>query len=198
MSSVEDRGVDLTVLNIVLDALAPMSDEARSKIIQTVCTFYGIGLSGLPGQRRHEQTATYEVHGQSRGFSDRPSLSPKEFLLEKEPQTDVERVACLAYYLTHYRDTPHFKTIDISKLNTEAAQPKFANAAYSVDNASKMGYLAAAIKGQKQLSAIGERYVLALPDREKAKEVLVRRRPRRPGKRRSRGEEATEATAENE
>ena len=47
--------------------------------------------------------------------------SPKDFLFRKEPNTDVERVACLAYYLTHRRGTNHFKTIDISKLNTEAA-----------------------------------------------------------------------------
>jgi len=47
-------------------------------------------------------------------------MSPKDFLLEKQPRTDVERIACLAYYLTHYRATPHFKTIDLSILNTEA------------------------------------------------------------------------------
>ena len=35
-------------------------------------------------------------------------MSPKDFLMEKAPNTDVERIACLAYYLTHYRSTPHF------------------------------------------------------------------------------------------
>jgi hypothetical protein len=106
-------------------------------------------------------------------------MSPKEFLLEKEPRTDVERIACLAYYLTHYRSTPHFKTVDLSMLNTESAQPKFANTAYSSNNAVKMGYLVPSIKGQRQLSAIGERFVRALPDREAAKAALdsLRRRP---------------------
>jgi len=61
--------------------------------------------------------------------------------MEKQPRTDVERVACLAYYLTHYRNTPYFKTLDLGKLNTEAAQPKFSNAAYASNNALKMGYL---------------------------------------------------------
>ena len=195
MSIGDDRGVDQTVLNSVLDALAPMSANARSKIIQMVCTFYDIDRAGATSQHRDGRGVTVEIGKQAHGFSDRPSLSPKEFLLEKEPQTDVERVACLAYYLTHYRDTPHFKTIEISKLNTEAAQPKFSNAAYSVENASKMGYLAPAVKGQKQLSAIGERYVSALPNREAAKEVLTRHRQRRSGKRRSKAEEET--TSEN-
>jgi hypothetical protein len=121
-------------------------------------------------------------------------MSPKDFLLEKEPRTDVERIACLAYYLTHYRSAPHFKTVDLSMLNTEAAQPKFANTAYSSNNAVKMGYLAPSIKGQRQLSAVGERFVRALPDREAAKAALesFRRRPR--GKRsRTQSDEASES-----
>ena len=100
-------------------------------------------------------------------------MSAKDFLNEKSPKTDVERIACLAYYLTHYKSTPHFKTLDLSLLNTEAAQPKFANTAYSANNAIKMGYLAPALKGQRQLSAMGERFVRALPDRNAAKDVLV-------------------------
>src|SRR5438105_4083846 len=47
----------------------------------------------------------------------RETPTPKAFLLEKRPRTDVERVACLAYYLTHYREMPEFKTNDITKLN---------------------------------------------------------------------------------
>ncbi len=106
-------------------------------------------------------------------------MSPKEFVLQKQPRTDVERVACLAFYLTHYRNTPHFKTIDISKLNTEAAQSKLSNPAVAVDNATKTGYLAPAIKGTKQLSAPGEVFVQALPDREAAKAAMERIKPRK-------------------
>ena len=106
-------------------------------------------------------------------------MSPKEFLLEKQPRTDVERMACLAYYLTHYRDTPHFKTLDLSKLNTESAQPKFANAANTTNNAVKRGYLVQSSKGQRQLGAAGERFVLALPDRDAARAAMAAVRPRR-------------------
>ena len=96
----------------------------------------------------------------------------------------MERVACLAYYLTHHRDISHFKTVDISALNTEAAQPKFSNASMAVDNASKAGLLVQAVKGAKQLSASGEHYVQLLPDRDAAREMIkssnVRRKARRP------------------
>jgi hypothetical protein len=100
-------------------------------------------------------------------------------MLEKASRTDVDRVVCLAYYLSHYRDKPHFKTSDISKLNTEAAQRKLANAAYAVNNATQGGYLAQAPGGLKQLSVLGEQYVEVLPDREAGKAVLERLRPRR-------------------
>jgi hypothetical protein len=109
-------------------------------------------------------------------FTENRVLSPKEFIITKEPQTDVEKVACLAYYLNTYRDQPYFKTMDISNLNTEAAQRKFSNAAKAVDNAYKYGYLVTATKGNKQLSAEGEKYVQLLPNREAAKEVMQKQR----------------------
>jgi hypothetical protein len=100
-------------------------------------------------------------------------------MFEKQPRTDVDKVACLAYYLSHYRDTPHFRTLDISKLNTEAAQVKFSNPAVAVDNAVKRNFLVPAPKGNKQLSTLGEQFVQALPDRDKAKAIIVTARPRR-------------------
>jgi hypothetical protein len=116
-------------------------------------------------------------------YSKEQSLSPQEFLLKKQPRSDVERVACLGYYLANYRDQPSFKTFDISKLNTEAAQTKLSNAANSVNNATSYGYLAPAAKGMKQLSAAGEMYVEALPDREAATAALANSRPKRTPKR---------------
>ena len=88
-------------------------------------------------------------------------------------------MACLAFYLTHYQDTAHFKTVDISRLNTEAAQMKFSNAAYAVTNATNAGLLVSAGKGYKQISAMGERYVEALPDMEAAKGIRTNMRKKR-------------------
>ena len=127
-------------------------------------------------------------------FGDRATISPKNFLHEKQPKTGIERVACLAYYLAHYRDTPHFKTVDISKLNTEAAQLKFSNPTYTVVNAANTGLLTPAGKGAKQISAIGERFVDALPDRDDAKAVLASMRPRRRRKKPAHAKKVRKAT----
>lgn len=174
-------GIDLDLLTRVMSDFKQLPPDERQILLQLVATNFKIST---PNTRQsvsvHE--ALTEESGQiiSPGrFSEDRSMSPKDFIMEKQPRTDVEKVACLAYYLTHYKNTPHFRTLDISKMNTDAAQPKFSNAAMAVDNATKSGYLVPATKGNKQLSARGEQFVQALPDRDAAKEVMSNTRIRR-------------------
>lgn len=166
---------ELEILNKVLADLQSLDPDGRHRVLQTVSTYYHFYPTSQPSPSLPRDTLA-----ESAGpFSEDRSIPPKNFVMQKQPQTDVERVACLAYYLTHYRDTPHFNTLDISKLNTEAAQLKFSNATVSVNNAMKMGYLVPATKGNKQLSAAGEQFVFRLPDREAAKLAMSAARPRR-------------------
>jgi hypothetical protein len=177
---VDERVVHAAV-NDVIGRVLDFDDDTRRRIFRTAETFL-FGANATTAVNPIAQRVAESPRGQSvrvTSFTQNEELSPKDFLFRKQPQTDVERVACLAYYLTHYRDTPHFKTIDISLLNTEAAQVKFSNAAYAVANAANAGLLVSAGKGAKQLSAQGERYVEALPDRAAAKEVLAGIRSRR-------------------
>jgi|SRR3569832_156623 len=172
---------EATALQHIISELSPLAPGSQKRLIDTVCTFLGIatnsvdtGTSSAPLKPLVEKrTVPFQFTEQD----DEPSV--KQFLLDKSPTTDVERVACLAYYLAHYRATPHVKTKDITALNTEAAQRRFSNTAVAVDNATKAGYLVPSIKGHKQLSAFGERFVAALPDRDTAREIMERaRQPR--------------------
>lgn len=178
---------DLDALTTIIGALKKMPREEQARTMQAVSVF--LGLNSEPtrtqpsaGTTTHAPTSAQSNEPTSK-FSEDRGASPKEFLRDKKPASDVERVACLAYYLTHHRDISHFKTVDISALNTEAAQPKFSNASMAVDNASKAGLLVQALKGAKQLSASGEHYVQLLPDRDAAREMIkssnVRRKARR-------------------
>jgi hypothetical protein len=174
---------EIQAFQSIVNALNPLNDEARRRLLESAATLLRIEHRSQTPDRLAVSTDSLPLVQAGRSaapFSSDTEMSPKEFLFEKKPQTDVERIACLAYYLTHYRATPHFKTMDLSLLNTEAAQPKFSNTAFSSNNAVKLGYLVPSTKGQRQISAAGERFVLALPDRAAAKEALasIRRRAR--------------------
>ena len=164
----------------IVGILKKLEPDVQRRVLQSVQILLGVPENG----RAHESEtfpSSRALTGQD--FSRDRTLSPKEFLRDKHPVTDVERVACLAYYLAHYRDVPHLKTIDISSLNTEAAQPKFSNASVAVDNGRATGYLVPGTKGTKQISAAGERFVELLPDRDAAREAFRTFRPRRSNKR---------------
>ena len=176
----DEKQMERQVLKQALDLLAGLEKEARIRVMKTVVTYFDIPLDlSARATASMSTSAGFGEKDREQKFSGHPTLTPKEFMLEKAPHTDIDRVVCLGYYLSHYADTPHFKTADISTMNTEAAQRKLTNAAYSVNNAVQSGYFVAARGGGKQLSALGEQYVEALPDREAAKSAVARlRRPR--------------------
>jgi len=179
MLTKEDRlGALSDALQEAVAIFRRLDDEGRVRLLSTLSTLFDI--NGISEITIGPKTVSYGEPTER--FSRDQVLSPKEFLLKKQPRSDVERVACLGYYLAHYRDQPHFKTFDISKMNTEAAQTKLSNPAQAVANATKYGYLAQAIKGMKQLSAAGEKYVEALPDKEAAHAAFAHSRPRRASK----------------
>lgn len=172
----DDERRAYTGLRKLIDALLDVDQDARVRMLRATAIFFGIeSLISIEGS----VSTTTQHEDAPPTFSDREELSPKDFLFQKSPNTDVERVACLAFYLAHYRNVAHFKTTDISKLNTEAAQIKFSNASNAVNNATQSGFLVPASKGAKQLSAPGEKYVDHLPDRIAARKVMSESRPRR-------------------
>ena len=134
--------------------------------------------------------------GDSEGQSAKPTFSgpsgradsntPKPFMTGKRPTTDMEKVTCLAYYLTHHRGTNVFKTKDLSDLNIEAAQQKLSNPSATARNAVNHGLLTLAGGGRKQITPRGEAVVEALPDRDKVKAAMADHKLRKPRKKRSR------------
>ena len=140
---------DLEIVTSMLRVLRDVPQESRRRVIETVCRFFDLRLdNSARGALTNSSGSDSSSDGPSSSlptFSEDRSMAPKQFMFQKQPRTDVEKVACLAYYLTHYRDTPHFKTLDISKLNTEAAQAKFSNPTVAVDNATKQRGMSAAM-----------------------------------------------------
>ena len=183
-SASRDQAVEFRALQTVIGALQPLSIEARHRILASVATFLQARVNETVGLHADREPSTVRaIPTVAPAYSENAVMSPKEFLIEKQPRTDVERIACLAYYLTHYEDTPSFKTLDLSKLNTRAAQPKFTNAAQVAKNAVTSGYLVPSSRGHRQLAAAGEQFVRALPDRDAARTAMAAARPKRRVKR---------------
>ena len=184
----QDRNNDQNIYEVVdkiIQNLLPLDPYSRLRVYRTIGTFFGFEAS-FPKVDQKVDNRTSANISREPIFSSPEEPTPKEFLLQKQPKTDVERVACLAYYLARYRKIEAFKTIDISKLNTEAAQTKLTNASNTVNDAVKAGFLAAANKDMRRLSAQGEQYVEALPDRDAAK--TVKPKPSKRSRRRNLGD----------
>ena len=168
-----------TAFQQLADAVLPLKQELRERAHAMLGAFLGVVTpTGSPAEAGVSRPAGHRSPPPIR-IAPREPPSPKDFLFQKQPNTELERVACLAYYLAHYRDTKHFKTLDISKLNTEAAQRKFANPASTVNNATQAGFLAPVSSDMKQLAAEGERFVDEVPDQAAARAAFVNRKARR-------------------
>jgi len=164
--------VELKALGAVLGALEPLTTEQRQFVLSTATS--RLGITSSPSLSRRDTSNVNTSTDES------PDLTPKEFIKGKKPNSETQRAACLAYYLTHHRNQAHFKTRDLTNLNTEAACPKLSNPARTVDNATKQnGFFAPAGKGNKQITPYGEDVVKALPEQDA---VTAVRRDSKPSK----------------
>ncbi|MFF3173054.1 hypothetical protein ACFVQ0_10545 [Streptomyces sp. NPDC057900] len=167
-------GHELKAMQASFEVLSPLAGQARSRAVKWLLD--ALGMDGCDLQSELSATASgfsppNDIDSLSGDFREVPT--PRAFMSQKKPKSLVERIACLAYYLSFYRDVPHFKTSDLVSLNTEAAAPKFGNPSRDCDNADRQnGYLVTAGKGVKQITPRGEAVVQALPDRDSVSAAL--------------------------
>lgn len=139
--------------------------EVAAKVIRILMPV----TNGLPGSNNQEDSLEYPSRDQELGGG---HVTIKQFMVQKQPKSDMERIACLAFYLTHNKQITSFKTIDLTHLNIEAAQPKITNPSASARNAVSQQYLASAGGGKKQITPRGEALVNALPNRSEVNKAL--------------------------
>jgi hypothetical protein len=176
---------ELESLKTILRALEPLDDTQRRFVLKTVAERMGVTgvLLGSPNSQQLPEGGPLASAAATPvgGSASLAGQSSKQFLKSKLPKTDVLKVACLAYYLTHAKSKPHFKTNDLTSLNTEAGGTPISNPSMAVGNATKQNkFLASVGKGNKQITALGEDVVEALPDEQALATVLAKhKKPRR-------------------
>jgi hypothetical protein len=172
-------------LKNVIKILDKLKSEGQRWVLRSAFDFFKLNEAAFS-----TPVVLDEANGVETALTRRANLSVKDFMKAKRPQSDLERVACLAFYLTHMRKMPHFKTHDVEKLNVEAAGAAFSDLPKAMGNALHLrGFLARVGGGKRQLTTYGEDIVNALPDREKVKLVSSqmpkkrshrKRKPKRP------------------
>lgn len=158
----------LDAIKLAIKALESLDEEQQKQAIKTITQLLGHATAGAEG------LGSESNDGGMAGTADITKMTAKAFMKAKKPMLDVQRVTCLAYYLTHAKSMPHFKTADITKLNTEAAQPALSNTTVAVDHATRTSqYLTTATGGKKQITPLGEAVVEALPNQEAVKAAVA-------------------------
>lgn len=156
-------------LNVVIDALKPLTIDQRRSVLQSAANLFG----------NADVIATPPQQGTGSSF---PSSPPdlQSFIFEKKTSNDVLAVTVLAYYLSEYRERKTFKTSDLDVLNREAATGQiFGNINKTVNNATQRNrFLAMTGDRFKRITPLGKLVVQALPDEEKVKAIIEEHKPR--------------------
>jgi hypothetical protein len=166
---------EFEAIKIALEALEPLQENQRKFAINMILSRLGVNApSQDQGRPQRQPPANNQAPGDAEGA--------RQFLIEKNPATDLERYVCVAYYLAKRMNTPTFSTREVTKLNGEAGGHNFSNAAATAANATRQSKLFSnAGHGKKRLTIRGERLVDALPDRQKVAEIIKSKGGKKPG-----------------
>jgi hypothetical protein len=176
---------DLQALQLICDTLERLEERQRAWVLETAASRMQLS-SPLGVSAAISAVAQPAAPSGASGMQRVASQSPSDFIREKQPVKDEQRVACLAAYLRHARGVTAFKAAEISHLNTEAGGPHMDFTVLLNNAVRQSGYLSRVGGGKKQLSAYGEDVVNALPNQEAVRQLATRKTNRRPRKSRSR------------
>jgi hypothetical protein len=106
----------------------------------------------------------------------------RTFIRLKRPATDVQRVACLGYFIVRTTNNRGFSSKEVSNAHTDSGGSSI-NMTRALDNATRGAkYLSNRSPKEKQLTTLGEDVVLALPDQQVVKDVEAAARRRGAGR----------------
>jgi hypothetical protein len=172
----------------VVSSLEPLNDQDRQWVLQSAASKFALTVPVVGGQASAASVSTVVTtpSGASGATADAQSAiarkDPRAFIRIKKPATDVQRVACIGYYLVQTTGQQGFTSKAISTAYTDSGGSKI-NMTRALDNATRGSkYLSTRGPGEKQLTTVGEDVVHALPDQAAVRAVEAASRGGRGGK----------------
>jgi|SRR5208282_476611 hypothetical protein len=179
----------------VIAALEPLNDADRHWVLQSAASKFALTVETAAGggpASTNTVTATPPV-GTATAADVQAAITRKDaraFIRLKKPTTDVQRVACIGYYLVQTTGQPGFASKAISTAHTDSGGSKI-NMTRALDNATrKAKYLSSRGPREKQLTTLGEDVVDALPDQVAVKTIEAAAKGARGGKKGRKGKTA--------
>ena len=176
-----------TALVTVVGALELLQDNKdRQWVLQSAASKFNVTFSAPNTDGQGGSRAAAGVLGSGAVADVQAAIAkkdPRAFIRIKRPGTDVQRVACLGYYLVHTTEQQGFTTKDIATAHTDSGGSKI-NLTRAIDNATRRSkYISARSGHEKQLTTLGEDVVTALPDQEAVSALEAEAKSGRGGKR---------------
>ncbi|MBI2635136.1 MAG: hypothetical protein HYW79_01165 [Parcubacteria group bacterium] len=169
----------LKAIEVIVKELQKLDESDRPDVISFALK--QVGLTPPTNLNSPQSDSSIAGGSQSAGLD----TSMADFVKNKNPKNEYQRVAVIAYYREYKQNRKEFKNAEMSQANTqEARQPKISNITDVVTKArDRYKFLTKGTgKATHQLSTHGADIVNALPDQESVKKLIAGAKSRKPRK----------------
>lgn len=176
-----DISKELEAIKAVTEALSPLDGDVRKRVLLYVLEHLGIRLQNGHGSESPPTLPLEPTHPEAPGAPPGYRIVDiRSLRQEKNPTSDVQMAAVVAYYLSKLAPSDERKdtvtAADIKKYFDQAGHPLPADANMTLNNARKAGYLDRVDRGQFRLNPVGHNLVVhGLPKSADSSSVPVKR-----------------------
>lgn len=113
MSEDNSTAVSAAAISII-NTLQPLSADERAQVLHAAAALYSVQLASVRQNQVHQGGAHSTPSPAKAPAENQKPISVGEFVREKLPATNAQRIACFAYYREHFEGHEHFSRSDLS------------------------------------------------------------------------------------
>lgn len=173
-----------SALVTVVKALEGLVDAERSWVLNSAASRWTLTLPAPSGPAPSANLSAGNSSANKNGDVQQviAKKDARAFIRIKRPVTDIQRVACLGYFVMETTGQQGFSSKEIGQANIDSGGTKI-NLPRALDNATRRAkYLSSRGGNSKQLTTLGEDVVDALPDQQAVSELEAAAKVRKKGK----------------